>query len=344
LTATGGLLISVVIPTHQRRASILQALVALTRQDLPADAFEVVVSVDGSEDGTREAIAAFDAPYALRTVDGPRRGRAAACNAAIDVARGELLVILDDDMEPAPWCLRQHSLHHAPGSKICAMGAVPIQVDTASKPVVKYVAAKFASHLEKLAEPDHEFVVRDFYSGNASIRRELLTEIGGFAEEFVLYGNEDIELSLRLVAAGVTLTYDPEALAYQHYGKGLVELARDTYEKGKTAVLLAQRHPDSFEGLQLARHGAHNALWRVVRSGLLGATRSQSDPSPGILRLARLLERAGAGRRPMFYVLALDYFYWSGAAGALAEAPQQGPLAALAQEIRHGPIHLLLHR
>jgi GT2 family glycosyltransferase len=308
------------------------------------ETFEVVVSIDGSEDGTREAIAGFEAPYALHAVHGPRRGRAAACNAAMDAATGEIVVILDDDMEPAPSCLRNHGVHHVPGSKICAMGGVPIQVDAASEPVVKYVAAKFASHLEKLAEPDHEFVVRDFYSGNASIRREMLVEIGGFAEEFVLYGNEDIELSLRLLAAGVTLTYDPEALAYQHYGKGFVDLARDTYEKGKTAVLLAQRHPDSFEGLQLAQHGAHNALWRIVRSGLLAATRSQSGPSTGILRLARLLERAGAGRRPMFYVLALDYFYWSGAAGALAEAPQQGPLATLAQEIRHGPIHLLLHR
>jgi GT2 family glycosyltransferase len=344
LTATGTPLISVVIPTHQRRASIVRALDALTRQDLPADAYEVVVSVDGSEDGTREAIAAFDAPYALRIVHGPRRGRAAACNAAIDVAIGEILVILDDDMEPASSCLRQHSLHHVPGSKICAIGAVPIQVDTASEPVVKYVAAKFASHLEKLAESDHDFVVRDFYSGNASIRRDVMTNLGGFAEDFVLYGNEDLDLSLRLRDAGVTLVFDPEAIAYQHYGKGLSELARDTYEKGKTAVLLARRHPDSFEGLQLAHHEAHSAFWRVVRAGLLAVTRLQPRTAAVILSVTRGFERAGAGRKPLFYVLVLDYFYWAGAVAALAEAPQQGALAALAQEIRRGPIDLLLHR
>jgi GT2 family glycosyltransferase len=206
------------------------------------------------------------------------------------------------------------------------------------------VAAKFASHLENLSEPDHEFVVRDFYSGNASIRRDVLATAGGFSEEFVLYGNEDIELSLRLRDAGVTFVYDPDALAYQQYGKSLAGLACDTYEKGKTAVLLARRHPDSFEGLQLARYRSNRAPWKVIRAALLAATRSQSRASTFMLRLARQLERAGAGRRPMFYVLVLDYFYWSGAAAALAEAPQQGPLAALAQDIRHGPIDLLLHR
>jgi GT2 family glycosyltransferase len=344
LTTSHAPLISVVIPTHQRRASVLRALEALTRQDLPDDVFEVVVSIDGSEDGTRQAIAAFEAPYALRTIYGSRRGRATACNAAIEVARGENLVILDDDMEPGPACLRRHSLHHSPRLTTCAMGAVPIQVDATSPPVVRYVAAKFASHLEKLAEPDHDFVVRDFYSGNASIRRDVLAKVGGFAEEFVLYGNEDIDLSLRLRDAGVTVVFDPDAVAYQHYAKGLADLARDTYEKGKTAVLLARRHPDSFEGLQLARHEAHSAIWRVLRAGLLTATRLQSRTLSVILRLGRGLERAGAGRRPLFYILLLDYFYWAGAAAALAEAPQQGPLAELAQDIRRGPVDLLLHR
>jgi GT2 family glycosyltransferase len=344
MTTGAAPLITVVIPTHQRRASILRALAALARQDVPNGEFEVVVSIDGSEDGTREAIAEFDAPYGLRTVQGPRRGRAAACNAAIDVARGEIIVILDDDMEPAAACLRKHSLHHPPGSRMCALGAVPIDVDASSEPVVRYVAAKFASHLEKLAEPGHEFVVRDFYSGNASIRRHVIAEVGGFAEGFVIYGNEDIDLSLRLQDAGVRLVYDPEAVARQHYEKDLLGLARDTYEKGQTAVLLARRHPDSFQGLQLARYNAHFALWRVFRAGLLVITRSSPRAYGLILRLARGLEWAGAGRRPLFYVLLLDYCYWAGAAAALAEAPQQGPLAALAQDLRHGPIRSLLHR
>jgi glycosyltransferase involved in cell wall biosynthesis len=47
-------LVSVVIPTYQRRALLELALGALARQEMAAGQYEVVVSVDGSDDGTRE--------------------------------------------------------------------------------------------------------------------------------------------------------------------------------------------------------------------------------------------------------------------------------------------------
>ena len=64
-----------------------------------------------------------------------------------------------------------------------------------------------------LAQPGHEFTARDFYSGNASLRTEILREVGGFSESFTVYGNEDVDLSLRLRARGVELRYDAGALA-----------------------------------------------------------------------------------------------------------------------------------
>ena len=75
--------------------------------------------------------------------------------------------------------------------------------------------ARFAAHLARLAEPDHVYVARDFYSGNSSLRADVLRELGGFDESFIAYGNEDVELALRLRMAGVTLRYDPEAVAYR---------------------------------------------------------------------------------------------------------------------------------
>src|SRR5712691_8709315 len=131
--------ISVVVPTHQRRDSVVRALTALAHQDLPAGEFEVVVCVDGSDDGTKEAIASFHAPYELHVVDGPRRGRAAACNAALQIAGGEVIVILDDDMEPAPECLRRHRQNHAAGTSVCVMGAVPIRVDRDAPPAAQFM-------------------------------------------------------------------------------------------------------------------------------------------------------------------------------------------------------------
>lgn len=336
-------LVSVVIPTHQRRELLRRTLIALARQDLPSESFEVVVSIDRSADGTRELLGGFRASYELHVIETPRPGRAAACNAAIEFARREVLVILDDDMEPAPTLLSSHRRHHLAGTRVCVLGAAPIRTDAASPPIVRYVAAKFNLHLATLAQPGHAFVLRDFYSGNASIRRDVLLEVGGFDEAFSLYGNEDLELSLRLKNAGVELRFDAEAVAEQGYSKSFAELAQNTFEKGETAVLFARKHPEAFDGLQLATYNTGSARWLGVRALLLALTRRLPRTQTWALRLAEAVERFPAAQRPLFYRFALDYFYWAGVSGAVA-GPPAGPLAQLAVDIRRGPIDLLLHR
>jgi GT2 family glycosyltransferase len=344
MTDGGRPVVSVVIPTHQRREMLRRALEALTRQDLDPASFEVIVSVDASTDGTLEMLERFDVPYALRSVTAQRRGRAAACNAAVSLARADVLVILDDDMEPRPACLRTHCRSHPAGSRVCVMGAVPIHTEPTSAPVTRYMAAKFGDHLAMLARPDHVFVLRDFYSGNASIRREILLEVGAFDEAYTMYGNEDLELSLRLRDAGVELRYDAEAAADQKYTKSLAELTQDTFEKGRTAVLFATAHPGAFDGLQLSTYASSSPRWQSVRAGLLAATRVCRPCRRWVLRLAQTLEKVPTLQRPLFYRFTLDYFYWAGVETALGESPATVPLAELAADLRRGPLRLLLHR
>src|SRR5258708_26842790 len=73
--------LSVVIPTYRRCASVERVLGALARQSVSPAEYEVVVSIDGSEDGTRELLDRYRAPYALHSLWRPSRGRAAAPNA-----------------------------------------------------------------------------------------------------------------------------------------------------------------------------------------------------------------------------------------------------------------------
>jgi glycosyltransferase involved in cell wall biosynthesis len=336
--------VSIVIPTHQRREALRRALVALSSQTAAPESYEVIVSVDGSTDGSEAMVAAFEAPYALRVTAGPSRGRAAACNSAIELARGEILIVLDDDMQPAPAFVERHRAHHPDGSRLCVMGAVPIELDGSSPHAARYVQEKFNSHLSRLAEPGHEFVPRDFYSGNASLRTEAMRAAGGFSESFTVYGNEDIDLSLRLREAGVELRYDPEALARQEYDKGLAALARDTTEKGRTTVMLARAHPQVFAMLRLASPWDGSRPWLAARSLLLSLTRRAAGLRRLVVAKAVLLERLGLWRQPLFYRAVLDYAFWAGVDAALRESTPEGELDRLARELRRGPIDLLLHR
>jgi glycosyltransferase involved in cell wall biosynthesis len=311
--------VSVVIPTYRRRDSVDQALKALAQQSLPAPAFEVIVSIDGSEDGTRELVAGFPADYALHGLWQLNRGRAAAVNAGLRQAAGRVVVLLDDDMEPAPGCLKAHWESHAGiGPRRGVVGAAPIRLDAnAPRVAAEYVAPKFNRHLERLADADHRFGLRDFYTGNFSICRQVLLEVGQFDEDFKIYGNEDLELSYRLTRAGVALAYSAEALAYQHYTKDFPALARDTLAKGQTAVLLARKHPDTFNALQLSTYAQGSPAWRAVRAALLALAARRPGTLDTLVRGVGRLERRPGRVLRVAYRWVLDVCYWAGVQKAL---------------------------
>lgn len=336
--------VTVVVPTHQRRETLRRTLESLQSQSVEPSSFEVIVATDACDDGSAEMVDALPVPYALRRVEPVGRGRAAACNAAIEAARGEVLIILDDDMRVAPEFVERHRSHHPPGSRRCILGAVPVDLERGSPRAARYVKQKFDLHLARLAEdPEHLNRPRSFYTGNASLRAEVMREAGGFDESFGIYGNEDVELALRLRAAGVELGYDPRALAHQRYDKDLAGLQRDTLAKGRTTVLLARRHPQVFAELRLAAPDDASRPWLAVRSLLLWARRRLPALSAAVFATASLLERLGAWRSPLFYRATLDYAFWAGVDAALAESDDRGELAELAGKLHHGPIYFLLH-
>ena len=316
--------VSVVIPTYRRCASAERLLHTLTQQTLAPDQYEVILAIDGSEDGTWEMATSFDAPYRLHPVRQPNRGRAAACNTGIQAAQGELVVLLDDDMQPAPTFLAAHLAAHVPDENLGVVGAVPIQVAASSSPVLQYVAEKFNRHLAKLAQPGYRFGLRDFYSGNFSIRRQTLLAVGGFDEGFRLYGNEDIDLSLRLQAAGVTLVYSPQAVAFQSYTKDFTALARDHIAKGQTSVRLVNRHPAALPALKLNTYRQGSRQWRLLRALLLLTSRVWSETPELVSRGVMQLERWRVPHLRLVYDLVLDYCYWHGVQVAEGEAQGTG--------------------
>lgn len=310
-----GLELSVVVPTYRRAASIERLLASLTRQ-LEPPTFEVIVAIDGSEDGTRETVDSFAGRLPVQALWQSHRGRAAACNAGARRARGRILVLLDDDMEPAPEFLREHSRAHLGDARLALVGPAPIRDDASSRPIVRYRAAGFARKLERLRQSDSEPGVGDLYTGNFSLPRELFLEVGGFDEGFVCYGNEDKELLVRLRRAGARLGFAPRALATQHYEKEYADLARDTTGEGQNAVLFAERHPALLDDLYLMEFERFPLRRRAALAVACGLARA-----PGFLAsvaaFIRRAERSASPRLRSYYDFAFDLHYWLGVRTAL---------------------------
>jgi len=323
--------VTIVVPTFQRRDSVLRLLRSLGAQTFPKGAFDVVVSVDGSTDGTAKAVRAHAAPFGVSVVEGPNRGRAQACNAGIRAARGELLILLDDDMEATAGLVEAHTRAHAGTVRRAVVGAAPIVSSPASPPFVRYMADGFRARLERLGQPGYRVRFRDTYTGNFSVRRDVLQSVGGFDEGFQVYGHEDYELALRLQAAGVELGYSAEAIAWQHYEKSFAGFARDGTARGRTAVLFAEKHPEVVESIKLSEYGQGPLKWRLLRGAMLQASRLTDRVPALVLAAVSAAERRGSTELERWYRYAIDFFYWYGVRQAQHEqraARSSPPIAA----------------
>ena len=301
---------SVIIPTHERVAAVLRALERMTAQTVIPERFEVIVVVDGSRDGTADRLTALQPPFRLVRHEQVQRGRAAACNAGLARASGRIVVFLDDDMEPEPGWLAGHLAAHEPPSVVRAViGAAPCVREPDMPRVARHLADRFDRHLAKLARTG-TLSFRDVYTGNFSIPRAVLDKIGGFDEAFAVYGNEDGELALRIAAAGVPIEYAAAAVARQHQDKTLEAAFADATAKGRTAVLLARKHPAAAAELRFGRRASGRR--RIVRRAVALADRVVPGLPAVVRAVTRALERLDPPGLERWYGGVLEYAYFRG--------------------------------
>ncbi len=95
--------VSIVIAAYREEPVIARRVNNMRSLDWPADKLEVIVACDGSDDGTQEAARQAGADVVL---DLPRGGKVRAQDAAVKVAKGELIAFGDANSQWKPSALR----------------------------------------------------------------------------------------------------------------------------------------------------------------------------------------------------------------------------------------------
>ncbi len=189
---------SVVIPTYNRLDTLQHVIPTLLAQDLAPDTYELLICDSNSNDGTAEYLATVSAEHPnVRHLPGPYSGRAAARNAGIAAAGGDVVLFNDSDILASPDLLSRHLARHRERPHIAVVG-LEVQVkdlaDYAYKRDHPRNAAPCTRHRARTYRGCIFLPETPRFAVPICCRPE-------FRREFTGYGHEDLELGYRLQKA-----------------------------------------------------------------------------------------------------------------------------------------------
>ena len=180
--------VSVIIPTYNRRAMLLEAIDSVLAQS--ATAFELIVIDDGSTDGTAEHLTRLARTFRFERID--HRGPAAARNRGVAMARAPLIAFLDSDDLWAPTKLERQIafMRDNPDCAISQTNEIWIRNGRRVNPGVR--------HRKRAGDIFIDSLRTCLISMSATMMRaDLFRSLGGFDES--MGAAEDYDLWLRIL-------------------------------------------------------------------------------------------------------------------------------------------------
>lgn len=224
-------LISVVIPSYNRRDGMLALLADLRRQQ-GAD-FEVIVVDDRSPDDSVEAIRR-EFPEVKLLVNETNGGPSVTRNRGIRAARGNIIAGFDSDVTiPDPRLLARVAAAFAERPEAAGIAFHILKPDGRSEDRARWWHPR----------PIEEFAEREFpttyFSGTAyAFRREAVMAAGLFPEYLYMH-YEEVELAWRVLDAGGGLIYRPDLVALHHANPVSRRSEIEVYYKPRNQMLIA---------------------------------------------------------------------------------------------------------
>ncbi len=232
--------VSVIVPARNEERVIVRTVESLLNNGYPQ--LEVVIVDDGSTDRTVEVLQrALGGDPRVRVHRQARRGKAAALNIAVRLARHELLIAVDADTVLRPGTIEKLVRHFADPS----VGAVSgnVRVGNRRNWITRFQSIEYVYgfNLDRRAlEVLNAITVVPGAAG--AWRKRLIGQLGGFSDETLA---EDTDLTLAIRRLGYRIRYDEEAVAYTEAPEDARSLARQRFRWTFGTLQAAWKHRDA---------------------------------------------------------------------------------------------------
>ena len=285
---------SVIVPTYNRKKLLNYTLESLSKQTMNKEEYEIIICDDGSNDNTFELIRKYEKmmniKYCYHTHDSFRV--ALTRNMGINIARGEICIFIDSGMIACTNFVEEHYKEHNKFENKCVVlgNILGFKTNVENENKLKLLcnlndldySFKKISLKEEFRD-EREITINHigkdmriwpapwiyFWSGNISVRKDELEEVGLFDENYIGWGGEDTDLGIRLYLKGLRYVYSDNAQAI-HYPHPQTSINKEEFQnrviqrKKSLCKKYSSKVPEMKFWLQIGSTGLNNFLFDNV--------------------------------------------------------------------------------
>jgi glycosyltransferase involved in cell wall biosynthesis len=247
--AMSKIIVSVVIPTFNRRSVLQETIFRVSEQSFEKDAYEVIVIDDGSTDGTKDYLSGLKLPVKYIFLRNPTNlGRAKTRNRGIKAAQGEFILMIDDDIWASSDLIEQHYEMHRNFQGECGVvGAVLVSNEVDKTAVNQFLNNHHLWCYREMREKSDNLPYSFCKTANLSLKRDTLFRTGLFNESYRYYGGEDTEFGYRLRLNNIKLLFSEQAIGYHYHNEDIDSVLDKFREYAKSMLLFPKIHPNAPE-------------------------------------------------------------------------------------------------
>ncbi|MFL2998361.1 MAG: glycosyltransferase [Candidatus Neomarinimicrobiota bacterium] len=231
-------MITIITPSYNRSHELKFLLESLENQKIDHNLFELIISDDGSTDGTKELIKNWKkkASFNIKYISQMNKGPGSARNHGLKNSNGELIVFIDSDCEAHPDWLKIIMENYLQNSFDACGGPDSSKDDFTT--LQKSIDYSMTSFLTTGGMRGHsENMIAKFYprTHNMAIKKAIYDQIGGFGS---LRHGQDIEFSNRIRNSGARIKFIKDAIVYHRRRSSLKQFYKQVFNWGVARINL----------------------------------------------------------------------------------------------------------